>query len=104
MATVEWHDQEAELVDLVVGVEDPALLAAITASDKAGIDCPLGWPDPFVDFVTQHHARGDCRRSGASPGVGWRRTLSRRATDVHVARTTGVTPRASPLTASQPWR
>ncbi|WP_281398007.1 hypothetical protein [Actinomadura alba] len=25
-------------------------------ADKAGIDCPLGWPDAFVDFVTAHRA------------------------------------------------
>jgi hypothetical protein len=25
------------------------------AADKAGIDCPLGWPEKFVKFISTHH-------------------------------------------------
>jgi predicted nuclease with RNAse H fold len=89
VATVEWHAGEAVLVDLALGVEDAALLAAIGAADKAGVDCPLGWPDPFVAFLNAHHL-GHVP-AGAS-GLDWRRTLSKRATDLHVARVAGVVP------------
>ena len=89
VATVEWHAGEAVLVDLALGVEDAALLAAIGAADKAGVDCPLGWPDPFVAFLHAHHL-GHVP-AGAS-GLDWRRTLSKRATDLHVARVAGVVP------------
>ena len=27
-------------------------------ADKAGIDCPLGWPDEFVSFMSAHRAGG----------------------------------------------
>jgi len=32
------------------------LVEAIAPAHKAGIDCPLGWPRRFVEFVAAHEA------------------------------------------------
>ncbi len=54
--------------------------------DKAGIDCPLGWPAPFVEFVSAHHA-GRVISLGEVAGRAGRRRLAYRLTDeaVHEA-------------------
>ena len=33
---------------------DEDIAAACEHAHKVGIDCPLGWPEPFIDFVTAH--------------------------------------------------
>lgn len=35
--------------------DDPVILDLMEGADKVGIDCPLGWPGAFVQFVTTHH-------------------------------------------------
>jgi len=41
----------------VVGANDETIVEAVRQADKARIDCPLGWPVPFVEFVTVPQAR-----------------------------------------------
>ena len=95
IAAIDWPVAAGErprLVGVQVGADDAAVLAAIGAAGRAAIDCPLGWPDPFVDFLIAHRAGRAAAPVGPS-GLEWRRTLSRRATDLHVARTVpGVVP------------
>ncbi len=84
IAVIDWDAGGARLSEVRVGADDAMVLSAINDTDRAAIDCPLGWPEPFVDFLIAH-------RSGRAPapigqsGLEWRRTLSRRATDLHVA-------------------
>lgn len=91
LATIEWGANGGRITDVVVGADDDTVLSAVRGAGRAGLDVPLGWPDRFVDFVVAH-------RAGVTPvptdltGLALRRVLSRRATDVHVAATTGVTP------------
>lgn len=91
LATIAWSSRGARVLDVVVGADDAAVLDAIRRADRAGLDVPLGWPDSFVDFVVAH-------RDGHTPvprdltGLALRRTLSRRATDVHVSSVTRVVP------------
>jgi hypothetical protein len=82
VARVRWAGGGAQVLALAVGADDAALVAEIEAADKAGIDCPLGWPQRFVEFVAQHQAgqflapvdvagkdwriSADCRRPGLS--------------------------------------
>ena len=47
------------------------------------IDCPLGWPDAFVDFVTAHRS-GHAALLPDDMGRGWRRPLTMRRTDAFV--------------------
>lgn len=91
IAVIDWH--RLALVGLRVSAEDQSVLSAIRSADKAAIDCPLGWPEPFVDFLVAHRA-GRAAAPVGQTGLEWRRTLSRRATDLHVA---GAVPGAVPL-------
>src|SRR4051794_20265035 len=65
----------AELVD--DRLDDGTLIGLIASSDRAAIDSPFGWPEPFVSAVThwQNH--------GSFP-TGSREPLRLRATDLYV--------------------
>ncbi len=73
----------AVIRDVVCPAGNDVILEVIGQAGKTGIDCPLGWPDAFVDFVAAH-------RSGHVPlpsdglGPGWRRPLIMRRTDAVV--------------------
>jgi hypothetical protein len=64
---------------------------AVRQADKAGIDCPLGWPEVFVEFVTAHQ-RGNVSVPPDLPGRDWRRRLAYRLTDRAVREATGQKP------------
>lgn len=93
VAAIEWWKDEARLLYVGVGASDATVLQTVQEADRAAIDCPLGWPDPLVDFLIAHRAGRAPAPSGLS-GLEWRRTLTRRATDLHVAQ---VLPGAVPL-------
>ena len=57
---------------------------------KAGIDCPLGWPAPFVAFLTAHQTVDTLVPPGLT-GQQWRRQLAWRLTDEAVRERTGLT-------------
>jgi len=97
VATIEWTAGGARLVDLQGNVRDEQIVDAAQAAAKVGIDCPFGWPDLFVDFVTQHR-NGDVGAQGGIP-KDWRRNLANRVTDLAVR--TAVQPRKlNPLSVS----
>ena len=86
IAVVDWDARGGRLKEVWVGADDAMVLAALDNADRAAIDCPLGWPEPFVDFLIAHRAGCAPAPTGQS-GLEWRRALSRRATDLHVAET-----------------
>lgn len=91
VARVEWLDGQAVVREVCWGADDAAVLAALAEADKAGIDCPLGWPDAFLDFVTTHqHGLVAIPRDIAERG--WRRPLTMRVTDLVVRQETRLTP------------
>lgn len=90
VATIAWSDSGAHLRDLVLGAEDDVIADAATSVDKLGIDWPLGWPTPFVEFISRHSA-GDIEEP-VSSGREWRRTLAYRTTDEAVQKLTGLAP------------
>lgn len=51
---IEWTDRPR-----VVSIERPAtddlIVDRIGGADAVGLDCPLGWPAPFVETVHRHH-------------------------------------------------
>jgi hypothetical protein len=117
LAWIEWARGRAVIRDVVCGADDAMILAAIgeagkteageteageteageteageTEAGKAGLDCPLGWPDEFVAFLVAHQAGHVTPPVGALTGRPWRRGLTLRLTDRVVAAETGLTP------------
>nr|BFE63918.1 DUF429 domain-containing protein [Dactylosporangium thailandense] len=77
LAVLEWEAGRATVRELHFGVDDGAIVDAVAASDKAGIDCALGWPEPFTRMIVAH---GEGRPVVGS-GAAWRRTMVYRTTD-----------------------
>ncbi|RIQ20264.1 DUF429 domain-containing protein [Jiangella rhizosphaerae] len=91
VATVEWAGGAAVVTGLVERAADDAVIEAVVGAEKSGIDCPFGWPLPFVEFVSGHrdgHVSGHPTLTGRD----WRRELANRATDEVVRRETGLIP------------
>lgn len=91
IAILDWDDRGSASATVTRGATDAQILAALSGADRAAVDCPLGWPEPFVEFLTAHRG-GHVLAPVDSSGVEWRRTLSRRATDLACYKSTGVTP------------
>jgi predicted nuclease with RNAse H fold len=90
MAVIRWEKTVAVIEQLALGATDRMLVEAARPADKVGIDCPLGWPVAFVDFV-QRHARGDIR-PGEGSDIEARRPLAYRRTDLAVVHAGGPFP------------
>ncbi|MGK5441428.1 DUF429 domain-containing protein [Micromonospora sp. URMC 105] len=88
VAWIRWTTTGAVLEELTIGAGDDQLMRAASTADKAGIDCPLGWPEPFVEFIIAHH-RGDLAAPTGLVGRDWRRSLAWRRTDVVTHELTG---------------
>lgn len=91
LALIAWSDKKAVITKLVVGADDDLILAALADADKAGIDCPLGWPEAFVAFLAEHEAGHVVIPDGLT-GQQWRRRLAWRRTDEAVRARTGQIP------------
>jgi predicted nuclease with RNAse H fold len=91
LAVVDWGTHGATVTELVRGADDRVILAAVTRAGKAGIDCPLGWPDAFVAMVADHQA-GHVTVPCGLTGQQWRRQLAWRVTDEAVRAETGLIP------------
>ena len=91
LARVQWTRSGALVRDLVVGVDDDALLGQLATAEKAGIDCPLGWPHAFTTFITQHQS-GTIADPACAKDKHGRRHLLWRLTDEVVRARTGLVP------------
>ncbi|WP_440086163.1 DUF429 domain-containing protein [Streptosporangium sp. LJ11] len=80
VAWLDWSTDGARVRDLKIQAGDDLIVEAIKSADKAGIDCPLGWPDKFVDFIVAHRT-GHVEVPGGVAGIDWRRDLALRVTD-----------------------
>jgi hypothetical protein len=92
VATIDWTAAGAVVREVVVGAGDDLVVAAVRGADKAGIDSPLGWPDPFARFLAAHHAGAPIAMPAPGDGAAWRRALAWRATDAVVRETVGLIP------------
>lgn len=81
VATIEWGPRKATITNVVVGADNQSLIDGIAEADKTGIDCPLGWPQKFIDFIVAHQA-GHVEIEPGVLAADWRRALSYRATDL----------------------
>ncbi|RFA10934.1 branched-chain amino acid aminotransferase [Subtercola boreus] len=101
LAVIEWGEAprgggggglaRATLTSLTLGVADELIADTAERVDKLGIDCALGWPDEFVQFVVAHHG-GETFDPAVDGGIDWRRTLAYRETDRVVQERTGRWP------------
>lgn len=91
VARIGFGAGRARVVEVLVGADDAAILGSIDGADKAGIDCPLGWPEAFVEFLNVHR-HGVARPPSPLEGRAWRRTLTARVTDEVVRMRTGLVP------------
>jgi predicted nuclease with RNAse H fold len=91
LALIEWSEGSGKLLDLQVGVGDSVIVQGISNAEKIGIDCALGWPMEFVDFVSNHNDP-NAQSHEVEGGMDWRRRLSYRETDRAVRARTGRWP------------
>lgn len=93
VATIDWQRDHADLVDLQLGVNDQQVVNACEGSIKVGIDCALGWPVAFTDFLISQRNLETLERTPAFDGGSeLRRNLAHRETDRHVREVTGRWP------------
>ncbi|MFJ4037014.1 DUF429 domain-containing protein [Microbacterium sp. NPDC090007] len=86
LAEIVWTGGAARLTRLEIGIRDADIVASVTPGDAwLGVDCPLGWPDAFVDFVSAHHVAELPALGPVQGDAAWRRPLVYRHTD-HVVR------------------
>lgn len=90
LAIIEWTKTQAKLIDLQIGCDDEQIVKAALQVDKLGIDCALGWPIEFVEFLNNHaNLKSTSYPDGA---MDWRRRVSFRQSDRHVREVTGKWP------------
>lgn len=90
-AVIDWRDGRARLVHLSLGVGDDAVVELFGASDVTGVDCPLGWPRPFLSFLLGLF-RDEPDAVLRHDGLAGRRELAYRASDRFVTQQTGLIP------------
>jgi hypothetical protein len=89
LSLIDWREGKASLVSVEVGVTDNQIISAIGEAHKIGIDCALGWPLEFIDFLNR---QADSHPGEIDGGLDWRRQVSFRETDRHVRQVTGRWP------------
>lgn len=82
VAIVDWTASDARVLRVKVGRDNDEILRATDGAVKVGIDCPLGWPEPFIDFVTAHRDR----KPLLPHDLTGRRSLAFRTTDLVLSR------------------
>jgi predicted nuclease with RNAse H fold len=91
LAVIDWSAGSANLVELKLNVDDSDIVRTAGQVEKLGIDCALGWPIAFVEFLSDMN-----RASGAdapfSGDLDLRRKLAYRETDRVVREITGRWP------------
>ncbi len=80
LATIDFGITKARLNSLQVGVDDQIILDTAPTIDKLGIDCALGWPIEFTNFL-QAHKIGGSDSASFDGGMNFRRALAYRETD-----------------------
>jgi predicted nuclease with RNAse H fold len=55
---IKWESLRAEAFRVECSANDDALLAAVSAADKVGIDVPFGWPTDFVAGIAEYTHTG----------------------------------------------
>jgi predicted nuclease with RNAse H fold len=86
---IKWSGGRAVIENVVSCADDEVILQTVKQASKTGIDCPFGWPDAFVGFVTSHYVSHVSIPAGEH---GSRRSLTMRRTDLFVHEQVRLTP------------
>jgi predicted nuclease with RNAse H fold len=90
-AVLDWTPDTARLTHLQLGVTDEDIVGLFAASDATGVDCPVGWPQALLPFLTGHLNR-DAGSVLQLHGIAGRRLLAYRDCDRFVTSITGLIP------------
>ena len=82
IARLHWRDGQAHAELVQLDADDEVVIEAVGTSVVTGIDCPLGWPETFLTFLSSQ--RRGTLNPPPDPGVEWRRGLAYRRTDFAV--------------------
>ncbi len=91
VAVLAWEGGSGRLEHLALGAGDQEIVDLFGASDLTGIDCPVGWPDAFLPFLSGH-LNFEAHPVLDHDGIEGRRLLAYRDTDRFVTRHTGLIP------------
>jgi len=91
LAVLDWSRSRVKLLSLEQNVQDQRIIDAASTLDKLGIDCALGWPVDFVDFLKRYSSES-LAGEVFEGDIDWRRRLAHRETDREVHRVTGRWP------------
>ena len=89
LALMDWSGKSARIVQLDLNVDDQWVLDSTREAEKLGIDCALGWPIEFVEFLNSYSQNSFAQIDGDMP---WRRRMAYRETDRVVREVTGRWP------------
>jgi predicted nuclease with RNAse H fold len=89
LSLIDWSGKRARLLQLDLGVDDQFIVDSTRDAQKLGIDCALGWPIEFVDFLNRYSQNSFNQIAGDMP---WRRRMAYRETDRAVREVTGRWP------------
>lgn len=76
---IAWRGDHA-VADFDADTSDDHIVDVMASATKVGLDCPLGWPEPFVRAITAHSQMDRWPGRGLDPEQ-FRRTLAYRQTD-----------------------
>ncbi|UUL76647.1 DUF429 domain-containing protein [Pseudarthrobacter sp. Fe7] len=101
VAVIEWDSgssgqdssgkDRARLTHLALDVGDQEIVDLFGTSEMTGVDCPVGWPDALIPFLTGHLAC-DAEPVLDHDGIAGRRLLAYRDRDRFVTRATKLIP------------
>ncbi|MBI5160000.1 MAG: DUF429 domain-containing protein [Micrococcales bacterium] len=94
-AVLVWAPERIRVTELVLPCTDADVVrlvrrAHLDTDSAVGVDCALGWPEPFVSFVAA--AQDGLAHPPPGEAAAWRRSLAYRATDEFARRVTGRPP------------
>jgi predicted nuclease with RNAse H fold len=90
LAEIAWHGTTATLQSVRTGVSDDDICGAASRVEIIGIDCPLGWPSAFVDFLVA--SRDGSLSADAAATAAAKQRLAYRSTDFAVRQAVGRWP------------
>jgi len=79
MCAITWRGDHA-VAAFDPDTSDDHIVDVLESADKVGLDCPLGWPEPFVRAITAHSQMAPWPGRGLDPEQ-YRRMLAHRETD-----------------------